>query len=113
MSEPSQKGQDIADHEQARAAALVDELGSALRRAGWDYVVLAVSRCVEDDVAGCVMAPGATFFASTQRMVPGLPREADGLRRIAERLDEAFRKSGCEREATEGYAEDVTSRYRQ
>jgi len=110
MSEPSREALNTAEREQMRAAALVDQLGCSLREAGWDFVAIVISRCQFDETTGHVLAPGATFYSASPRMMPALPREADNLRMVAGICDEAFRKSGC-REATESSTEDVTSRF--
>ncbi len=110
VSEPSPEAMKAAEVAQSRAAVLVDKLGSELRRAGWDFVAIVVARCQHDDATGHILAPGATFFSAAPRIAPGLPREADNLRMVADLCDEAFRKAGCQ-EATESTTEDVTSRF--
>jgi hypothetical protein len=110
VSEPTPEALRVAEIEQMRAAELLDKIGSDLRRAGWDFVAIVVSRCQFDESTGHVLAPGATFYSASERMMPALPREADNLRMVAGLCDEAFRKSGC-REATEASTEDVTARF--
>lgn len=110
MSDPTPEALAAAEREQMRAAEHVDKIGSALRLAGWDFVAIVISRCQFDETTGHVLAPGATFYSATDRMMPALPREADNLRMVADLCDEAFRKSGC-REATESSIEDVTARF--
>lgn len=94
--------------EQSRAMALVAELGGALRRAGWDFVCIRVSTVLANGEDRS--APGATFMAASQAVVPALPREADALRGVAATCDRAFEKAGCG-EATEAYSEDKTREF--
>ncbi len=110
MSDPTPEALAAAEREQMRAAEVLDKVGSDLRRAGWDFVAIVISRCQFDAATGHVLAPGATFYSAGAIMVPALPREADNLRMVADLCDEAFRKSGC-REATESSTEDVTARF--
>ena len=110
MSDPTPEALAAAEREQLRAAQYLDKIGSEMRRAGWDFVAIVISRCQFDETTGHILAPGATFYSASRGMMPALPREADNLRMVADLCDEAFRKSGC-REATESSTEDVTARF--
>jgi hypothetical protein len=92
--------------EMERAKVTVAELGHALRAAGWDLVVLRLTRILDDGAGNCASA-GATYATAGGRTTPTLRLEADGLRSVAETFEKAFTEAEVE-EATEGYSEDVT-----
>jgi hypothetical protein len=97
----------MAEREQKAAVQATLRVARTLRALGFDFVLVRVSKVLSHD--GMCVAPGATAFDSSERIVPCLPREADALRSIADELDAEFARSGAT-EATEGWSEDITRR---
>lgn len=98
-----------AEREQEQAARVATRTMRALRAAGYDMVLVRIAKVLTrgDECAG----PGATVFECAERMLPGIPLEADGLRSVADELDAEFRKRGAHlHEATAGYEENATAR---
>jgi len=98
----------LACREQQAAAKVALETARALRARGYDFVVVRVVKVVGR--RGELAAPGASAIEASEIVLPALRLEAQSLRRMADDLDEAFRRAGV-REAEEGYVEDAAHRF--
>jgi hypothetical protein len=97
----------LAEREQLIAARAATRAMLALRALGYDFVLVRICKVLTR--GGECAAPGATSFECARRLLPALPREADGLRLIADKFDAEFRKGGTH-EAERGYEEDASHR---
>jgi hypothetical protein len=94
----------LGEQERLRVVRRVEELGAQLRREGWDFVCIKLTRLIER--GGMCAAPGSSLCQFTPQLLPGIPLEASELRQIADTIERTFAESGCA-EAIEGYSEEV------
>lgn len=76
-----------------RGVETVSEVLGMLRRAGWDFVAVAVGAAFERS-DGKIEMPGSTAYDASRDIMPAFPAQADHLRRLAVDIDDEYRKSG-------------------